>query len=186
VTILFADLVDFTKLSSQLSVGDLVRLLNGLFSQFDRLALDLGVEKIKTRGDAYMVAGGLPEPRADRAHAVADMALAMIEMVERINCNLPIPLQIRIGIHSDDMVAGVIGTSLFCCDAQHSSRPTMCYGVFLGARDVRHETAGVHHDVRRRYSRLAVRRARTAGGQTSNHWVPGRRLAFGLGGSCSL
>ena len=79
VTILFSDLVGFTKLSSRLSAEDLVRLLNGLFSEFDRLALDLGVEKIKTIGDAYMVAGGLPEPRADHAHAVADMALAMIE-----------------------------------------------------------------------------------------------------------
>jgi adenylate cyclase len=116
VTILFADLIAFTKLSSRLSAGDLVRLLNGLFSEFDRLALDLGVEKIKTVGDAYMAAGGLPEPRADHAHAVADMALAMIETVERMNCELPIPLQMRIGIHSGDVVAGVIGTHKFVYD----------------------------------------------------------------------
>jgi class 3 adenylate cyclase len=116
VTILFADLVGFTRLSSQLSDGDLVRLLNGLFSEFDRLALDLGIEKIKTVGDAYMVAGGLPEPRADHAHAVADMALAMIEAVERMNCEFPIALQMRIGIHSGDVVAGVIGTHKFVYD----------------------------------------------------------------------
>jgi adenylate cyclase len=116
VTILFADLVAFTKLSSRLSAGDLVRLLNGLFSEFDRLALGLGVEKIKTVGDAYMVAGGLPEPRADHAHAVADMALAMIQTVERMNCELPMPLQMRIGIHSGDVVAGVIGTHKFVYD----------------------------------------------------------------------
>jgi class 3 adenylate cyclase len=116
VTILFADLVGFTRLSSQLSAGDLVRLLNGLFSEFDRLALDLGIEKIKTVGDAYMVAGGLPEPRADHAHAVADMALAMIEAVERMNCEFPIALQMRIGIHSGDVVAGVIGTHKFVYD----------------------------------------------------------------------
>jgi adenylate cyclase len=116
VTILFSDLVAFTKLSSQLSAGDLVRLLNGLFSQFDRLALDLGIEKIKTIGDAYMLVGGLPEPRADHAHAVADMALAMIETVERMNCDFPIPLQMRIGIHSGDVVAGVIGTHKFAYD----------------------------------------------------------------------
>lgn len=116
VTILFADLVGFTKLSSRLSAGDLVRLLNGLFSEFDRLALDLGVEKIKTVGDAYMVAGGLPEPRADHAHAVADMALAMVETVERMNRELPTPLQMRIGIHSGDVVAGVIGTHKFVYD----------------------------------------------------------------------
>jgi adenylate cyclase len=116
VTILFADLVAFTKLWSRLSARDLVRLLNGLFSEFDRLALDLGVEKIKTVGDAYMVAGGLPEPRADHAHAVADMALAMIETVERMNCELPMPLQMRIGIHSGDVVAGAIGTHKFVYD----------------------------------------------------------------------
>ena len=116
VTILFADLIDFTRLSSQLSAKDLVRLLNGLFSEFDRLSLDLGVEKIKTIGDAYMLAGGLPEPRMDHAHAVADMALAMIEAVERANCDVPAPLQIRIGIHSGEVVAGVIGTHKFVYD----------------------------------------------------------------------
>jgi len=116
VTILFSDLVGFTKLSSRLSAGDLVGLLNGLFSEFDRLALDLGVEKIKTVGDAYMVAGGLPEPRADHAHAVADMALAMIETVVRMNRELPTPLQMRIGIHSGEVVAGVIGTHKFVYD----------------------------------------------------------------------
>ena len=63
-----------------------------------------------------MVAGGLPEPRADHAHAVADMALAMIQTVERMNCELPMPLQMRIGIHSGDVVAGVIGTHKFVYD----------------------------------------------------------------------
>ena len=116
VTILFADLIAFTKLSSRLSARDLVRLLNGLFSEFDRLALDLGVEKIKTVGDAYMAAGGVPEPRVDHAHVVADMALAMIETVERMNYELPIPLQMRIGIHSGDVVAGIIGTHKFVYD----------------------------------------------------------------------
>ena len=65
--------------------------MNELFSEFDRLALSLGVEKIKTIGDAYMLVGGLPEPRADHAHAVADMALAMIGVVERMNHKLTTP-----------------------------------------------------------------------------------------------
>jgi adenylate cyclase len=116
VTILFSDLVGFTKLSSRLSAADLVRLMNELFSEFDRLALSLGIEKIKTIGDAYMLVGGLPEPRADHAHAVADMALAMIRVVERMNPELTIPLQMRIGIHSGDVVAGVIGTHKFAYD----------------------------------------------------------------------
>jgi adenylate cyclase len=116
VTILFSDLVGFTKLSSRLSAADLVRLMNRLFSEFDRLALSFGIEKIKTIGDAYMLVGGLPEPRADHAHAVADMALAMIEVGERMNRELATPLQMRIGIHSGDVVAGVIGTHKFAYD----------------------------------------------------------------------
>jgi adenylate cyclase len=116
VTILFADLIGFTRLSSQLSARDLVQLLNGLFSEFDKLALSFGVEKIKTVGDAYMLAGGVPEPRADNADAVADTALAMLEAVRRANCELPIPLQMRIGMHSGDVVAGIIGMHKFVYD----------------------------------------------------------------------
>ena len=116
VTILFADLIGFTALSSQLSASDVVRLLNGLFSEFDRLALSFGVEKIKTVGDAYMLAGGVPEPRRDNAHAVADTALAMLETVKRTNYDLPIPLQMRFGMHSGDVVAGIIGTHKFVYD----------------------------------------------------------------------
>ena len=116
VTILFADLIGFTALSSQLSARDVVRLLNGLFSEFDQLALSFGVEKIKTVGDAYMLAGGVPEPRTDNAHAVADTALAMLETVKRTNYDLQIPLQMRFGMHSGDVVAGIIGTHKFVYD----------------------------------------------------------------------
>ena len=116
VTILFADLIGFTALSSKLSARDVVGLLNGLFSEFDRLALSFGVEKIKTVGDSYMLAGGVPEPRRDNAHAVADTALAMLETVKRTNYDLPIPLQMRFGMHSGDVVAGIIGTHKFVYD----------------------------------------------------------------------
>jgi len=116
VTILFSDLVGFTRLSSRLSATELVRLMNQLFSEFDRLALGLGVEKIKTIGDAYMLVGGLPEPRADHADAVADMALSMVGVVKRMNRELTTPLQMRIGIHSGNVVAGVIGTHKFAYD----------------------------------------------------------------------
>ena len=116
VTILFADLIGFTALSSKLSAREVVGLLNGLFSEFDRLALSFGVEKIKTVGDAYMLAGGVPEPRTDNAHAVADTALAMLETVKRTNYDLPIPLQMRFGMHSGDVVAGIIGTHKFVYD----------------------------------------------------------------------
>jgi adenylate cyclase len=116
VSVLFADIVGFTPLSAQLSPPDLLDLLNRVFSAFDELAGQHGLEKIKTIGDAYMVAGGLPEARADHAHAVADMALAMIATVERMNRESPIALQMRIGIHSGDVVAGVIGTHKFVYD----------------------------------------------------------------------
>ena len=116
VTILFADIVGFTRIASKMAAADLVRMLNGLFSEFDRLAIEHGVEKIKTVGDNYMLAGGLPEPRTDHAHAVAEMGLAMLAVIERTNRDRPTPLQMRIGIHTGDVVAGVIGTHKFVYD----------------------------------------------------------------------
>jgi class 3 adenylate cyclase len=116
VTILFADLVGFTRIASAMAVADLVRMLNGLFSEFDRLAIEHGVEKIKTVGDNYMLAGGLPDPRADHACAVAGMAVAMLAAVERTSRDFGVPLQMRIGIHSGEVVAGVIGTHKFVYD----------------------------------------------------------------------
>ncbi len=116
VTILFADIVGFTRIASKMAAADLVRLLNGLFSEFDRLAIEHGVEKIKTVGDNYMLAGGLPDPRPDHARAVVDMALAMLAAVERTNRDLSVALQMRIGIHTGDVVAGVIGTHKFVYD----------------------------------------------------------------------
>jgi DNA-binding response OmpR family regulator len=85
VTILFSDLVGFTKMSSQKSAADLVKLLNDLFSRFDKRAENLGLEKIKTIGDAYMAVGGLPIPRSDHAEMTADMALGMFEDLAAIN-----------------------------------------------------------------------------------------------------
>jgi adenylate cyclase len=116
VTILFADLVGFTRIASAMAVTDLVRMLNGLFSEFDRLAIEHGVEKIKTVGDNYMLAGGLPDPHADHACAVAGMAVAMLAAVESTSRDFGVPLQMRIGIHSGEVVAGVIGTHKFVYD----------------------------------------------------------------------
>jgi class 3 adenylate cyclase len=116
VTVLFADLVDFTPRSQQIAPEQVVRFLNELFSVFDRLAQRHGLEKIKTIGDAYMVAGGLPDPRPDHAQAAADMALAMREEVARRRDPSGQPLQVRIGIDTGAVVAGVIGTSKFSYD----------------------------------------------------------------------
>lgn len=110
VTILFADIVDFTPRANKMSPSDLVRFLNRVFSEFDQLAEMRGLEKIKTIGDAYMVAGGLPERLTGHAEAVADMALDMIDAVERLSRDIDDPLTVRIGIHTGPAVAGVIGT----------------------------------------------------------------------------
>ncbi len=116
VTILFADIVDFTKLSARVRPEELVAMLNTLFSAFDRLSDRHGLEKIKTIGDAYMVAAGLPEPRPDHAEAVAEMALDMQSEVDRLGAELGRPIGLRIGIDSGPVVAGVIGTRKFAYD----------------------------------------------------------------------
>jgi class 3 adenylate cyclase len=116
VTVLFADLVDFTQRSQRVAPEQVVAALNELFSVFDRLAQDQGLEKIKTVGDAYMVAGGLPDPRPDHAQAVAEMALAIREEIARRSDPSGQPLAVRIGIDTGPVVAGVIGTSKFIYD----------------------------------------------------------------------
>jgi len=116
VTILFSDLVGFTKMSSQKSAADLVKLLNDLFSRFDRRAENLGLEKIKTIGDAYMAVGGLPIPRSDHAEIAADMALGMFEDLAAFNSENSAELNMRIGLNSGPVVAGVIGFTKFSYD----------------------------------------------------------------------
>ncbi|HET9626681.1 MAG TPA: adenylate/guanylate cyclase domain-containing protein [Kofleriaceae bacterium] len=116
VSVLFADLVGFTRMSARLPPERIVDMLNDLFCEFDDLAGQLGLEKIKTIGDCYMVAGGLPEPRADHAIAVAEMALAMLDIVARLAARIGEPLDLRIGIHSGPVVAGVIGKRKFIYD----------------------------------------------------------------------
>jgi len=116
VTILFSDLVGFTKMSSQKSAADLVMLLNDLFSRFDKRAENLGLEKIKTIGDAYMAVGGLPIPRSDHAEIAADMALGMFEDLTTFNAENKADLNVRIGLNSGPVVAGVIGFTKFSYD----------------------------------------------------------------------
>ncbi|MBD2577981.1 adenylate/guanylate cyclase domain-containing protein [Oscillatoria sp. FACHB-1406] len=116
VTILFADIVGFTPLSARLKPIELVNLLNDMFSIFDALAEHYGLEKIKTIGDAYMVAAGLPVPVPDRVEAIADMALDMLVAVARFNRERNENFQIRIGINTGSVVAGVIGTKKFIYD----------------------------------------------------------------------
>ena len=116
VTVLFADLVGFTSFSTTMSPIELVELLNQIFSGFDLICEQLGLEKIKTIGDAYMAVGGLPEPRADHAEAIAQMALDLQTEIARFNAKNNQSFSIRIGIHSGPVVAGVIGIKKFIYD----------------------------------------------------------------------
>jgi adenylate cyclase len=115
-TVLFADIVGFTELSSRLTPQELVECLNKIFSCFDRLAEKHGLEKIKTIGDAYMVVGGLPDPRPDHAIAIAKMALEMQMELQQLNQSMGENFDIRIGINSGPVVAGVIGIKKFIYD----------------------------------------------------------------------
>ena len=115
-TILFADLVNFTYISTTMSATKLVYLLNEIFSTFDELTEKHGLEKIKTIGDAYMVAGGIPIVRPDHAEASAEMALDMLVAIDELNVKLEATFDLRIGINSGPVVAGVIGTKKFIYD----------------------------------------------------------------------
>ncbi|MCB9745746.1 MAG: adenylate/guanylate cyclase domain-containing protein [Alphaproteobacteria bacterium] len=109
VTVLFADLVGFTRLAEQLRPEELLPILEALFSRFDRIAAAHGVEPIKTIGDSYMAAAGVPEPRPDHVEAAARMALDMRRAVaeERFGEHV---LQVRIGVHTGPLLAGVVRT----------------------------------------------------------------------------
>jgi class 3 adenylate cyclase len=116
VTVMFADVVDFTPFAERTEPHRLVAVLDEIFSAFDRLALHHGLEKIKTIGDAYLVVGGLPERRPDHADAIAALALDMQRDVGRLCESLGLDLSIRIGINSGPVIAGVIGRNKFIYD----------------------------------------------------------------------
>jgi class 3 adenylate cyclase len=116
VSVLFADIVGFTDLSSKIPASELVVLLNEVFSAFDALAEKHGLEKIKTIGDAYMVVAGLPSRRDDHAVALSTMALDMLDAIADFNAKHGTSLGMRIGINSGPVVAGVIGKRKFIYD----------------------------------------------------------------------
>ncbi|HEY8994310.1 MAG TPA: adenylate/guanylate cyclase domain-containing protein [Lacunisphaera sp.] len=116
VTVLFADLVGFTELVGRIGPEELVSLLSDLFSRFDQLAVRHRVEKIKTIGDCYLVVGGLPGGAENHLDAVADMALAMMDEIAALNRERKISLNLRIGMNSGPVVAGVIGRNKFAYD----------------------------------------------------------------------
>ena len=116
VSVLFTDIVGFTRISAALKPDEVVNLLERVFAAFDVLVEKHGLEKIKTIGDAFLVAAGLPEPRTDHAEAIADFALDLQRAAPEISLPDGGSLEIRIGFHSGPLIAGVIGESRFLYD----------------------------------------------------------------------
>ena len=116
VSVLFADIVGFTKLSQSVTAWELVIKLNDLFSRFDRISLSLGVEKIKTIGDCYMAVCGLPSIREDHAERIVELAKQMLKEISQFNQKYNMDLSVRIGINTGEVVAGVIGEHKFIYD----------------------------------------------------------------------
>jgi class 3 adenylate cyclase len=115
-TVIFADVVGFGKITARMKAYEIVACLNQLFSEFDRLAEDAGIEKIKTIGDNYMAVSGVPTPRANHARMAAKFALDTVAATARLRSRLPVPFSIRVGLHSGPVMAGVIGTRKFAYD----------------------------------------------------------------------
>jgi class 3 adenylate cyclase len=116
VTVAFADLVGFTAMSSEMPPGDVVSLLNGLFTRFDEAAHDLGIEKIKTVGDAYMAVCGMPVQVPDHAARMVRMAIRMVHITREHAMEHKVSMKLRVGINSGPVVAGVIGKSKYIYD----------------------------------------------------------------------
>jgi len=144
-SILFAGINDFSSLVAQKTPVEVVDLLGQVFSAFDRLAQQFGLEKIKTLGDIYMAAAGVPAQRPDHAEAVAELAFAMQEEIVRFDAGLGAPLQLRVGIDSGPVVAGVIGTAKLAYDLWGDTVSTAAqmeaYGL-TGSIQVTSETYG--------------------------------------------
>jgi len=151
VTVLFADVVDFTPFVERTAPHRVVAVLDEIFSAFDHLADRHGVEKIKTIGDAYMVVAGLPEPRADHAEAMAEMALDMQADLERLCGPLGLELSIRVGLDTGPVIAGVIGRHKFIYDLWGDTVNTASRMESAGLPGRIQVTAAVYERLRDRY-----------------------------------
>jgi len=152
VTVLFADIVNFTTMSADADPVDVVNFLNTIFSDFDDLAARHGLEKIKTIGDAYMVAGGLPTPRPDHCETVVAFGLDMLAAVKRRTAWHGEPVRMRVGVNTGPVVAGVIGRQKFIYDLWGDAVNTASRMESNGLADVIQVTAAVRDKLTGRYA----------------------------------
>jgi adenylate cyclase len=176
VTVLFADIVRFTPLSERLSAADVVALLDRVFAGWDALAAHHGVEKIKTIGDAYMAAGGIPLPRDDHPQAIADLALAMGPELARSAAETGLALEVRIGIDTGPVVAGVIGRAKFIYDLWGDAVNTASRMESHGVPGTIQVTPRTHEFLRERYELRRRGRIEVKGkGPMTTYLLLGRR-----------
>src|SRR6185437_14090049 len=152
VTVAFADLVGFTALSSEMPPQNVVALLNGLFTRFDQAAQELGIEKIKTVGDAYMAVCGLPQPVPDHAERMVRMAIRMVHICREHALENRVPFRLRIGINSGPVVAGVIGRSKYIYDLWGDTVNIASRMESAGVADSIQVTRAVHDQLKDRYA----------------------------------
>lgn len=176
VTVLFADIADFTPMSAQLQPQEVVGLLNRIFSEFDLLVDKYGLEKIKTIGDEYMAAAGVPVPRVDHAEAAAFMALEMNRVVAKISSPSGVAVSMRIGISSGPVVAGVIGTKKFAYDLWGDTVNTASRMESQGEPMAIHVTASTYERLKDRFDFTARGTIDVKGkGAMKTWWLVGER-----------
>lgn len=176
VTVLFADIVGFTPLSASIPPIQLVDLLNRIFSEFDQLAEHYQLEKIKTIGDAYMVVGGLPMANEDHTVAIAEMALAMQAAIQAIPKPDGTPCEIRIGIHSGPVVAGVIGLKKFAYDLWGDTVNVAARLEASGEPGHIHVTAAVYEYLKEDYELISRGPIQVKGkGEMVTYWLEGHK-----------
>ncbi|HEY9616099.1 MAG TPA: adenylate/guanylate cyclase domain-containing protein [Microcoleaceae cyanobacterium] len=176
VTVLFADIVNFTTMSADISPADLVGLLNRIFLVFDDLCERHQLEKIKTIGDAYMVVGGLPNPRPNHAEAIAEMALDMQAAIQHFRTYEGKQIAVRVGINTGAVVAGVIGKKKFIYDLWGDA-------VNMASRMEAHGLAGAIQVTEATYQRLKTKyqfdyrgTIEVKGkGEMTTYWLTGRQ-----------
>ena len=174
-TVLFADIVEFSRLATRMSPSDLVELLNDIFSRFDWLAELHGLEKIKTIGDAYMIVAGLPKPRTDHASAVAEMALEMQKVIKRFAGENEWKMEMRIGISSGSVVAGVIGRKKFTYDLWGDTVNLASRMEFHGEPGRIHVAQSTYEQLRDKYVFESRGKITVKGkGQVSTYFLTGR------------